>query len=101
MPHARNAYRVAIPWRSDNWRNVAGIIFRGPHTIARNLERRNPDPLAVWRAVVIEVQARMINQNGEATTDQHHDKTEIEEVAASNPKRKAVRSGEVIGIDLG
>ena len=43
----------------------------------------------------------MIHQDGQPTTNQHHHKKEIEEMAITHPDRKPVRACEVVGIYLG
>ncbi len=80
---------------------ITGIVFRRPDAVARNLERRKPDPFAPRRTVIIEIQTRMIHQDGQTAANQHHHKKEIEEVAVTDPERKPVRSSEVVGIYLG
>jgi hypothetical protein len=50
--------------------------------------------------VIVEVETRMIGENGQAASDQHRDKKEVEEVTESHPYRKAMRTGEIVGKDL-
>ena len=101
VPNPRNADGVPVTRCANDRRNVAGIVLRGPDAVARNLERRKPDPLAARRAVIVEIETRMIDQDRQAAANQHRHKKEIEEVAVTHPERKAVRPGEVVGIYLG
>ena len=101
VPDPRNADGVAIARCANQRRDVAGVVLCRPDSIAGNFKRRKPDPFASRRAVVIEIETRMIDQDGEPAADQHHDKKKIEEMAITDPERKTVRSSEVVWIDLG
>ena len=101
VPDPRNADRVPVTGRANYRRNITGVVFRRPDAVARNLERRKPDPFAPRRTVIIEIQTRMIHQDGETAANQHHHKKEIEEVAVTDPERKPVRPCEVVRIYLG
>ena len=101
VPDPRNADGVPIARCANERRDVTGVIFRRPDAVARNLERRKPDPFASRRAVIIEIQTRMIHQDGQTAANQHHHKKEIEEVAVTDPERKTVRPCEVVWIYLG
>ena len=50
--------------------------------------------------MIVEVKARMIDQDGQTAPDQHCYKEKVEEVTVAHPQRKAMRSGKVVGIDL-
>jgi hypothetical protein len=101
MPDPRDTDGVPVSGRADQGRDIAGIVLRRPNPIAGNLERRKPDPFASWGAIVIEIQPRMIHQDRKAAADQERHKKEIEEMAVSDPERKAVRPRKVVGIYLG
>ena len=100
VPDPRNADRVAIAGCANQRRDVARVVLCRPDAVARNFERRKPDPFAPRRAVVIEIKAWMIDQDGEPAPDQHHHKKKIEEVAITDPERKTVRPCEVIRVYL-
>ena len=100
VPNPRNTNCVPVARRANQRRNITGIVFRGPDAVAWNLQRRNPDPFAPRRAAIVEIQTRMIHQDGQTAANQHHHKKEIEEVAVTHPDRKPVRSREVVGIYL-
>ena len=61
--------------------------------------RREANPLAVRRAVVVEIEPGMIGEDGEAAANEHGDEEEVKEVGVANPEREAVGPGEVAGID--
>ena len=65
----------------DHRRDVASIVLCGPESIGRDLNRRQPDPLAAGSAIVVEVEAGMIDQDRQTTSDQHRRKKKVEEVA--------------------
>ena len=100
VPDPRDADSVPVPGSANKRRDIARIVFCRPDAVARNLERRKPDPFASRRAVVIEIETRMIDQNGEAAADQHHHKKKIEKVTVAHPERKSVRPSEIVGINL-
>ena len=100
VPDPRDADRVAIARCANQRRDVAGVVFCRPDAIAGNFERRKPDPFASRRAVVIEIEAWMIDQDGEPAADQHHHKKKIEEMAITDPERKTMRPREVVRVDL-
>ncbi len=100
MPRAGDADGMPVAGRGNDGRDVASIVLRGPEPIRRDLDRRQPNPFAARRAVIVEVEARMIDQDRQAASDQHRHKKKVEEVAVAYPQRKAMRTGEVIGIDL-
>ncbi len=63
VPRTSDTDGMPIPWQSGERRDIAGIIFRRPHPIRRNEQRRQSDPFRSGRAVVVEIQARMIHQD--------------------------------------
>ncbi len=89
VPGARHADGVSVTGRSDERREVALIVVRRPQSVTRHLQGREMDPLAPRRAVVVEIEAGMIGENGEPAPNQQHDEQEIEEVAVANPHREA------------
>ena len=101
VPDPRNPNSVPVAGCADDRRKVTGIVFRRPDAVARNLERCKSDPFAPRRAVIIEIQTGVIHQDGQTAANQQHHKKEIEEVAVTDPERKPVRPGEVVGIYLG
>jgi hypothetical protein len=50
--------------------------------------------------MIVEIEPRVICQDGKTTANQHHQKNEIEKVTVTNPERKAVGPGEVVRINL-
>jgi len=60
-------------------------------------ERRKPNSFTPRRAVVIEIKAWVIDQDGKSAADQHHDKKKIEEMAITDPKRKPCGPAELLG----
>ncbi len=97
VPDASNADGVPVTRRGNERRDIAGIVFRRPEAVAGHFERREADPFASRRAVVIEIQPRMIHQDRQAAANQQHHEKEIEEVAIAHPERKSVRTCEVVG----
>ncbi len=101
VPDPRNPNGVTVTRCGDERREITGIVFRRPDTVAGNLERRESNPFASRRAVIIEIHSRVIHQDRQAAPNQQHHKKEIEKVTVTNPQRKPMRPGEVAGIDLG
>ena len=91
---------MPITWRANERRKITGIIFCRPESVARDLKWREPDPFAPRCAVIIEIQARVVNEDGESASNQQHHKKEIDEVAVTHPERKAVQPCEVVGVYL-
>ena len=92
VPRTSDADRMAISRQGGQRRDIPGIIFRGPDPILRNRQRGQSDPFRSGRAVVVEIQARMIHEDRQAAANQHREEQKIEEVAVANPHRKAMRS---------
>src|SRR6185437_11403202 len=100
MPRAGNADGMPVARCGNDGRDVTSILLRRPHAIRRNVDWCEANPLASRCAVIVEVEARMIDKNRETAPDQHHHKNKVEEVAVAHPQRKAVWAGKVIRIDL-
>ena len=100
VPNAGNADSVPVSGSPYDRRDIARIILRSPNAVVRDLKRRKTYPFAPWRAAVIEIETRMINQNREAASDQEHHEKEIEKMAVAHPDRKPVRPDEIIRINL-
>jgi hypothetical protein len=92
VPDPRDADGVPVAGRADERRNIAGIVFGGPEAVARDFERREADPLASRRAVVVEIETGMIHQDGKAAANEHGDEEEVEEMAVTDPEREPVRA---------
>lgn len=101
VPDPRNADCVPVARCAHQRRDVASVVFRCPDAIARDLQGSQANPFAAGRAAVVEIQARVIHQDGQPAANQQRHKQEIEEVAVTHPERKAVRRGEVIRRNLG
>src|SRR6185437_8292734 len=101
VPDARDADGMPVAWRAHQGRDITGVIFRGPQAVAGDLNRRDADPFSARRAAVIEIQPRMVHENGEAAANQQHHKQKIEEMAVAHPEWKPMRPGKIAGIDLG
>ena len=101
VPHARHADGVPVARRANERREIAGIVLGRPEPVGRNLDRRQADPLAARRAVVVEVEPWMIGQDGKTAADEHGYEEEIEEVAVADPERKAMRASKVVGVHHG
>src|SRR6185437_1041059 len=65
------------------------------------MQRREANPFRARRAIVVEIEPRMIYQNGEAAADQHHEKHEIKKVRPAKPPRKAMHACESSCVELG
>lgn len=96
MPGARDSDRMPITGRRYPGRDVPGVVFCRPDPIVRHHDGCELDPFAAGRAVVVEVQARMIDEDRQAAADQHRHEKEVEEMAVAHPERKTVRSGEIV-----
>ena len=101
VPHACHADGVPVAGRANERREIAGIILGRPQAVARDLDGREADPLAVRRAVVVEIEPWMIGQDGKAAADEHGDEKEVEEMAVADPERESVRAGKVVGVHHG
>src|SRR5262249_22757910 len=66
----------------------------------RDFQGCKTNPFGSGSATVIKVQTRMVHEDGESAANQHHHEKEVEEMAVPQPRRKAVRTSEVVGIDL-
>ena len=97
VPDARDADGVPVAGRANERREIAGIILGRPEAIARNLDRREADPLAVRRAVVVEIEPGMIGEDGEAAADEHGDEEEVEEMGVADPERESVGPAKSLG----
>ena len=60
VPRTGDADRVPIARRRNDRRDVAGIVLCGPDSIRGNANRCQTNPLAIWSAVRVEVQTRVI-----------------------------------------
>lgn len=92
---------MPVTRRADDRRNVTSVVFCRPEAVAPNFQRRKPDPFASRRAPIVEIQTRVIHEDGNPAAYQHGHKKEIEEMAAADPQRKSVRTGKVVRIHLG
>ena len=101
VPHACHADGVPVAGRANERREIAGIVFGRPQAVARDFDGRESDPLAAGCAVVVEVEARMVGEDGKAAADEHGDKEEVEEMAVADPERKAMRARKVVGVHHG
>ena len=99
VPDARDADGMPIARRANERSEVTGIVLGRPEPIGRNRDRREAYPLAVRRAVVVEIEPGMIGEDGEAAANEHGDEEEVEEVGVADPERESVGPGEVAGID--
>ena len=77
MPQPGNADGMPVARRGNQRRKVAGIVLRGPEPVRRDLDRRQSNPLAIWCAIDVEVEARMIDQDRQATANQHCHEKEV------------------------
>jgi hypothetical protein len=64
VPNARNADRMTVAGRADEWREIAGVVFGRPKPVPRNFDRCQAKPFTARRAMVVEVQTRVIHQDG-------------------------------------
>ena len=101
VPHACHADGVPVAGRANERREIAGIILGRPQAVARDFDGSEADPLAIWGAVVVEIEPWMIGQDGKAAADEHGDEKEVEEMAVADPKRKSVRTSNVVGVHHG
>ena len=51
--------------------------------------------------MIIEIEARMSRQDGQAGANEHHHEKEVQEVAVTDPDWKSVRASEVGGVNFG
>lgn len=100
VPNSRDADCVAIAWRTNDWGDIARVIFCRPNAVTRDFEGSEPDPFTAWCAPVIEVKPRVVVQNRQTATNQQHHKEEIEEMAVADPEREAMRPGKIARVDL-
>jgi hypothetical protein len=84
---------MAIAGKRNERRHVTRIILRGPHPICSHADRREADPFGTWRAIVVEVETRMVRQNRQTAANQEGDEQEVEKVTIPKPDGKAVRTG--------
>ena len=63
VPRAGNAYGMPVARGGNHGRDIAGIVLRGPDPIRGDIDRREPNPRNARRAVVVEVKARVIDQD--------------------------------------
>jgi len=101
VPNASDANGVAIAGSADHGSDIAGVILGGPKAIARDLQRREANPFAAGRAMVVEIEPGMIHQDGDAAANQEHEEKEIEEMSVAHPNGEAVGASEIIRVDLG
>ena len=92
VPRPGHADGMTIARRGDHGREIASVLFGRPELIPRNLQRSESQPFASGRAVIVQVQARMVHQNREAAAHQHEQEKHIEEVGPAYPDGKTVRS---------
>lgn len=92
MPGAGDADRVPIAGYGEDWGDVARIIFGGPDAVGGHTKRGEANPFAARCTVVVEIEARMIHEDGEAAAGKHGQKEKIEEMEPANPAGETVRS---------
>jgi len=97
VPASGDANGMPVAGCGDDGGDVAGIVLRGPDPIRRCRERCQTNPLAARRAVIVEIEAGMIGQDGETASYQHGHKKEVEEVAVTHPEREAMRTVKIAG----
>ncbi len=100
VPRAGNADGMPVALGGNHGRDIARIVLRGPDPIRGDTDRREPNPRGARRAVIVEVEARVIDQDRQTAPDQHHHENKVEEVAVAHPQRKAMWASKVVGIDL-
>ena len=99
VPDARYANSMPVAGRANERSEIAGVVLGRPQAVARNLQRREANPLAIRRAIVVEIESGMIGEDGKGAANEHGDEEEVKEVGIANPEREAVGSDEVAGID--
>ena len=93
VPCAGDPDRVPVAGERDERRDIPGIVLRRPEAIGRHHDRRETNRFRARRAVIVEVQPRMVHQDREAAPDEERDEEEIEKVAVADPHRKPVWAG--------